>query len=63
MVGRVVYLVSVETVSLCLLVSHQVSSNGVIVCYFAPESGGPRCMWVTGSVLGHLPGSKMVSLA
>ena len=30
---------------------------------FAPESGGPHCMWVTGSVVGHHPALKRVFLA
>ena len=56
---RVVGLVYVETLPLCLLVSRQVSSNGVNVWNVAPVSGGLCCMWVIESVLGHLPGLKM----
>ena len=42
--------------------SHKVSSNGVNVWYFDPESGGPHFMWVIKSVLGHHPALKMVFL-
>ena len=44
------------------MVSHKVSSNGVNVWYVDPESGGPHCMWVIGSVFGHHPDLNMVSL-
>ena len=48
---RIFDLVSVESLLLCLLVSHQVSSNCVNVWNFAPVRGGLSCMWVTESVL------------
>ena len=62
-VGRVVGLVSVQPVPLCLLVSRQVSSNGVNVWNVAPVRGELHRMWVIESVLDHHPGLKIVILA
>ena len=35
------------------IMRHRVSSNGAYVRNIDPESGGPHCLWVIKSFLGH----------